>query len=150
MKHSEGSSAVRSVPMQHLLAETSGCHYPDCTDSSVVTCRRCHQGFCLQHVHRQWGKYICEFCFLLEQAQGARQKRVKRLVTLVCVLLSMSGVLLLLLGWNNGLALTLIVGGISAVGAVATSWRILPRPTRASDIDADTDLRRIFGDRDDQ
>jgi len=136
--------------MQQAQKAVGRCHYPDCTDLSSVTCITCHQGFCMQHVHRRWGKYICEFCFLLEQARGGGLKRSRRVGYILCMLVAASGLLILILDLNNALAVLLICSGMLGVVGVGTSSRTLPRPTRARDIDTDTDMRRLFGDREDQ
>ena len=116
-----------------------------------MICATCHQGFCLQHVHHRGGrKYICEFCFLLEQARGSSQKRSKRVGYLICLLIVASGILILILGLSNVLAVVLIMGGGFGVAGMATSRSMLPRPTRATDIEADSVTRRVFGEREDQ
>ena len=137
--------------MQQIQPLADHCHYPDCTNLSTVACKKCHQGFCTKHVHRAWGKSLCEFCFLLEQAQGGSQKKAKRFAYLVCILLAVSGVVLLVLGLNNLLAVAFILGGITGVGAIASSKQhMLPPPTSASNIDGDAVMNRPFGYRDDE
>ena len=142
---------ARNIPMQQIQPLADRCQYPDCTNLSAVTCKKCHQGFCIKHVHREWRKYICEFCFLLEQAQGGSQKKARRFAFLVCILLAVGGVVLLILGLNNVVAVVFIVGGITGVGSVASSKQhMLPPPTAASNIDGDAVMNRLFGYRDDE
>jgi hypothetical protein len=68
-----------------------------------------------------------------------------------CVLVAVSGVILLILGLNNVLAVAFITGGIIGVGVVASSRQHLLRsPTRANDIDEDATMNRLFGSREEE
>lgn len=98
----------------------------------------------MQHVHQQGRKYICEFCFLLEQAQGRAGKGARRILYLICICLLVSGVLLLILRLNNVLAVALIIGGIAALGGAASSFRAKLPLRRGFNPDADAELQRRF------
>jgi hypothetical protein len=135
--------------MQNMQTATEICHYPGCKRFSSVTCRKCHQEFCPQHTHRQWKKSICEFCYLIEQAQGVPQRSSRKIAYIVCALISVSGICILVLGLSGILGVALLSGGIYGVAGVANASRnMVMRPTRASDIDADKNAKRVFGYRD--
>ena len=59
----------RVVAIGDKKALESQCHYPDCSLVSVKICRKCHQSFCGRHMHRRWGRSLCEFCLLLQVAK---------------------------------------------------------------------------------
>lgn len=64
----------------HML-ETH-CHYPDCTAVAVKRCKKCHQTFCEQHIHRRWwGGSICEICRFLKGAGKAPRANEKEEIT---------------------------------------------------------------------
>lgn len=130
--------------MQPVQSVISSCHYPDCTNLAAFTCSRCRQSFCQQHVHRRWGKAMCEFCVLLEQAQGGQQKEARRILYVVSALLILSGIILLILAGNNVLAITLIVGGITAFGGAASSARMSLSLRRAINSQTDTAIQQHF------
>jgi hypothetical protein len=114
---------------------TMRCQYPGCTKLAQRTCTKCHQGFCSQHIHRRWWKDICEFCFLLDEANGGPQRRASHIGYAVCCLLAATGVILLIIG-QNMLGFTLLTGGLFGLGGVSAFWRP-PRPTRAVDTGID-------------
>jgi hypothetical protein len=135
--------------MQPTQPVLNGCQYPGCTHPATITCRKCHQGFCQQHVHRSWGSSICEFCFLLEQAQGRQSRQARYILCLVSVLLLLSGIFFLMFGMNNVLAVALIVGGITTFGGAASSVRVSYSLRRSIESDNDRVIQQHFNNPDD-
>lgn len=105
--------------MQMSITESDACHYPDCASLGSMVCMKCHQSFCMQHVHRRWKKCICEFCFLIEQAQGTKQKRGERIVSIAFILLLVSGVYLLIFSPDNLLGEAFVLVGLFGLAGVA-------------------------------
>lgn len=137
------------IPMQPVQSGVSSCHYPSCTNSASFICSRCQQSFCQEHVHRRWGKATCEFCVLLEQAQGRQQQGARRILYIVAALLILSGIVFLILGGNNILAITLIIGGITTFGGAASSSRMSLSLGRTINGQTNAALQRHFNNPED-
>ncbi len=114
--------------LEQMQVQEMQCNYPGCEQFSSQVCAKCYKSFCTEHIRQRRKKYICEFCVLLEAAQGSSQKKFNRFGYIACGLISLLGIVLLILG-QNALGVVFLIGGLWGMAGVSTSWRPL-RPTR--------------------